>query len=294
MKICIIKQLVNFFSSTRPAPCLTRLSLTGRGTPEEMMVPDNRLPPWCSLAVFQLGALRGLNGADECSHTRWRCQTEEENRWDCNWHDGNMWGRGRGRLFMSYDDRKKERHRNVSGLVPHLQPHFWNKIHLILYGAGERKQSNILTRCCDSSRRLSLVSDTGSFFSSAAASDQNYDVLFSSKNCPTLLPPWGNVPFSVYWKRSFGTRAGISEVCSGGNLFVDNGKITGKGGEVIHIMSLHCWRKGVFQGCWKWNWWWRAHVTWYRFHYGGAGFQDATFVLQQRNVNVASIFVKGL
>lgn len=46
-------------------------------------------------------------------------------------------GRREGGLFMGYEDRKKERHLNVSGLVPRLQQHFWNKIHLILYGAGK-------------------------------------------------------------------------------------------------------------------------------------------------------------
>lgn len=51
------------------------------------------------------------------------------------------WGEAMGRvgwgLFMSYGDRKKERLLNVSGLVPRLQQHFCNKIHLILYGAGK-------------------------------------------------------------------------------------------------------------------------------------------------------------
>lgn len=40
---------------------------------------------------------------------------------------------------------------------------------------------------------------------------------------------------------------GISQVCSNGssstNLFVGNGKITQKGGAVIHIMSHHCCKK---------------------------------------------------
>lgn len=150
-----------------------------------------------------------------------------------------MWGRGRGRMFMSYEDRKKERHQNVLGLVPS-------------FAAALLEQDSFNSLWCwemetkqhpDKMLRL-LPSDVGSFFRSAAASDQNYDVLFSYKNCPTLLPPWGNFPFSVYRKWSFGIRARISEVCGGGNLFVNSGKITGKGGEVIHIISHHCWRKG--------------------------------------------------
>lgn len=176
MKICIIKQLVNFFSSTRPAPCLMCSSVT-RGGWRGMIVPDNWLPPWCSLAVFQFGALRGLNSSDECSHTLWMCQTEEENHWDCNWHDGKMWERGRerwreGGLFMRDEDRKKERHLNASGLVPCLQPHFWKQIHLNLYGAGKWKQSNILTRryifntCCYFCSWLEYLSDMSSFFHS--------------------------------------------------------------------------------------------------------------------------------
>lgn len=48
-----------------------------------------------------------------------------------------MGGGDGGGLFMSYRDRKKERLLNVSGLVPRLQQHFCNKIHLILYGAGK-------------------------------------------------------------------------------------------------------------------------------------------------------------
>lgn len=114
MEICIIKQLVNFFSSTRPAPCLMCSWLTGGGSRVEggMIVADNWLPPWRSLAVFQFGALRGLNSSDEHSHTLRMCQTEEENHWDGNWQDSKMWARGRERerekgLFMGDEGRKK-------------------------------------------------------------------------------------------------------------------------------------------------------------------------------------------
>lgn len=61
MKICIIKQLVDSFSSTKPAPCLMCSSVTGRGAERD----DDWLPS-------SFGAPRGLKGADEHSraHTR--------------------------------------------------------------------------------------------------------------------------------------------------------------------------------------------------------------------------------
>lgn len=77
-----------------------------------MIVADNWLPLWRSLAVFQFGALRGLNSSDECSHTLWMCQTEQENHWDSNWQDGKMWvqGRERQRGRIVYERwRQKER-----------------------------------------------------------------------------------------------------------------------------------------------------------------------------------------
>lgn len=142
-----------------------------------MIVADNWLPPWRLLAVFQFGALRGLNSSDECSHTLCMCQTEEENHWDGNWHDGKMWEPARERqervevLFMRDEGRKKERHLNVSAPVPRLQPYFQNQIHLNLYGAGKWKQSNIVTRwyifnmsCYFSCDWLEYLFDMSSFF----------------------------------------------------------------------------------------------------------------------------------
>lgn len=119
----------------------------GGGGGGAVIVSDKWLLPWCSLAVFQFRALQGLNSSDECSHTLLMCQTKRENHWDCSWHDGKMWERGRERcrekgLFMR-DEGRKERHLNVSGLVPCLQPHFGKQINLNLYGAGRWK---ILTR----------------------------------------------------------------------------------------------------------------------------------------------------
>lgn len=61
MKICIIKQLVDSFSSTRPAPCLMCSSVTGRGAERD----DDWLP-----SSFR--APRGLKGADERSHAHTR------------------------------------------------------------------------------------------------------------------------------------------------------------------------------------------------------------------------------
>lgn len=147
MEICIIKQLVNFFSSTRPAPCLMCSWLTGGGSRVEggMIVADNWLPPWRSLAVFQFGALRGLNSSDEHSHTLRMCQTEEENHWDGNWQDSKMWARGRERgrerkaCLWEKKAERKERHLNVSALVACLQLCSWKQIHLKLYSAGKRK-----------------------------------------------------------------------------------------------------------------------------------------------------------
>lgn len=118
-----------------------------------MILADNWLPLWRSLAVFQFGAMQGLNSSDECSHTLWMCQTEEENHWDSNWHNGKMWEWGRERqrqeeLFMRDESRKKERHLNVSARVPCVPLYFWKQIHLNLYRTGRWKQSNIVTRWC--------------------------------------------------------------------------------------------------------------------------------------------------
>lgn len=98
---------------------------------------------------------------------------------------------------------------------------------------------------------------------------------FPLKCCPTLLPPWGNVFFSVYWKISFWHSL---IVCQQRENYR-------KKRWSSHIIRHLCWRKGFFfKGCWKWNWWWRNDVTWCRFHYGDASFQEVTFVWQHGNV----------
>lgn len=75
----LYNQTISEFLLINKARSLSEADGEGRGGGwSEMIVPDNRLPPSCSLAAFQSGALRGLNSADECSHTRRMCQAEEE------------------------------------------------------------------------------------------------------------------------------------------------------------------------------------------------------------------------
>lgn len=243
-----------------------------RGGVGGMIVADNWLPPWRSLAVFQFGTSRGLNSSDECSHTLWMCQTEEENHWDSNWHDGKMWERGRERqreegLFMRGEGRKKERHQNVSTLVPRSQPYFWKQIHLNLYGAGKWKQSSILIRRCifNMSRyfsrdRLEYLFDMRSFFHEVEKIQSlriNHFFLeifriimhrFHVKKKTVLRHCDGN---------SHSSQHPVSGVCLlgenhlayktwYGNLFGMNREITGKGDTVIHIMSHDGWTKISF------------------------------------------------
>lgn len=156
-------------------------------------------------------------------------------------------------------------------LFSHLQPHFWNRIHLILYGAGKWKHSHVLRRCCASWRGLAPPPPPPARLQPPITTVM-YD--FHIKTAQLywhLEATFFCLPERLVW---------MSEVCSsGGNLFVHIGKITGKGGEVVHVMSRHCWRKGGDEEP-------VGHDT--------LGFQEATFVLQQRNGNVASMQAKGL